>query len=572
MTENTDVSKKPVQRSIAKRSLLSMLLMAVLMIIGTSAAASLQLYDRMLEIYQDYAYSYAKMASTNIDGDLVEKYLQLDDPSASGEKALVLEDKKADAVNSDDYKRIHTLLETSVSYANLRYIYVVVPREEDMVYLWDVFHLDVTTIELSEQEAKDLEQQAEFLEHDTYTKGEKEAMMAVMNLTWDDSLFLDHGYLGHPLATAFSPVFDSDNNIVAVVGVDLNLSDMRGAIIRMCLNVIGAIFLILFVCMIIYYFLIQHRIIRPIVSLKKAVTGLVDSLEKGNSFQADIHTNDEIEALAHSFEEMDVRLKHYLLENAAITAERERLKTELDLARRIQADMLPSEFPAFPDKKQFDIYASMKPAKEVGGDFYDFFLIDEDHLALVIADVSGKGIPAALFMMMSKIMLQNYTLTGMKPGEVLEKVNNQICRSNKEEMFVTVWLGVLDLSSGMITAANAGHEYPMLKQPDGEFELVRDPHGLVIGGMEDLHYKEYEMKMEPGSTLFVYTDGIAEATDLQNNMFGTERTLSALNAHAGAAPEALLNEVACAVDKFVGEAPQFDDMTMLSVSFHGRQD
>ena len=269
---------------------------------------------------------------------------------------------------------------------------------------------------------------------------------------------------------------------------------------------------------------------------------------------------------------MDVRLKHYLLENAAITAERERLKTELDLARRIQADMLPSEFPALPDKKQFDIYASMKPAKEVGGDFYDFFLIDEDHLALVIADVSGKGIPAALFMMMSKIMLQNYTLTGMKPGEVLEKVNNQICRSNKEEMFVTVWLGVLDLSSGMITAANAGHEYPMLKQPDGEFELVRDPHGLVIGGMEDLHYKEYEMKMEPGSTLFVYTDGIAEATDLQNNMFGTERTLSALNAHAGAAPEALLNEVACAVDKFVGEAPQFDDMTMLSVSFHGRQD
>ena len=219
MTENTDVSKKPVQRSIARRSLLSMLLMAVLMIIGTSSAASLQLYDRMLEIYQDYAYSYAKMASTNIDGDLVEKYLQLDDPSASGEKALVLEDKKADAVNSDDYKRIYTLLETSVSYANLRYIYVVVPREEDMVYLWDVFHLDVTTIELSEQEAKDLEQQAEFLEHDTYTKGEKEAMMAVMNLTWDDSLFLDHGYLGHPLATAFSPVFDSDNNILVQRGI-----------------------------------------------------------------------------------------------------------------------------------------------------------------------------------------------------------------------------------------------------------------------------------------------------------------------------------------------------------------
>lgn len=572
MANHIDGRKKAKQQSIAKRSLLSLLVMAVLMIIGTSAAASFQLYDRMMEIYQEYAYSYSKMAASNIDGDVVQKYLKMDDPSATGKKADLLEKQIVDVFNSAEYQRINTLLETSVSFASLRYIYVVVPRENDMIYLWDVFHLDVSTIELSDQEAEDMSHQAYLLDHDTYTEGEKEAMMAVMDGTWDDSLFLDRGYMGQPLATAYSPVYDSKANIVAVVGVDLNISDMRGAIIRMCLNVIVAIFLILVICMVIYYSLIQHRIIRPIVTLKKAVTGLVENLEKGRTFQADVHTNDEIEALAHSFEEMDVRLKQYLLENTAITAEREHLKTELDLARRIQADMLPSEFPAFPEKTQFDIYASMQPAKEVGGDFYDFFLIDEDHLALVIADVSGKGIPAALFMMMSKIMLQNYALAGLRPGEVLEKVNNQICNGNKEEMFVTVWLGILDLESGVITAANAGHEYPMLKPSDGEFELVIDPHGLVIGGLKNMHYMEYEMKMEPGSTLFVYTDGIAEATDLQDSMFGTERTLTALNADAHGAPEALLKEVTRAVGQFVGEAPQFDDMTMLCISYHGRQD
>ena len=242
-----------------------------------------------------------------------------------------------------------------------------------------------------------------------------------------------------------------------------------------------------------------------------------------------------------------------------------RIETELSMATRIQADMLPNIFPAFPEREEFEIFASMEPAKEVGGDFYDFFMIDDDHLGMVMADVSGKGVPAALFMMMSKILVSNYAMMGGSPAKVLEQVNAQICLNNKEEMFVTVWFGILELSTGKIKAANAGHEYPMLRKADGEFEIFKDKHGLVIGGMEGMRYKEYEFELEKGGTLFLYTDGVAEATNAENELFGTERMLKALNQQPQADTKTLLVNMKQAVDEFVGDAPQFDDLTMMSV-------
>ena len=245
--------------------------------------------------------------------------------------------------------------------------------------------------------------------------------------------------------------------------------------------------------------------------------------------------------------------------------EASRIDTELSMATRIQADMLPNIFPAFPERPEFDIYASMTPAKEVGGDFYDYFLIDSDHLGIVMADVSGKGVPAALFMMISKILMNNYAMIGGSPAKVLEQVNAQICMNNREEMFVTVWFGVLEISTGKVTAANAGHEYPIVKKADGQFELLKDKHGFVIGGMQGIHYKEYEFTLEKGGTLFLYTDGVAEATNAEDELFGTDRMLEALNRSPNAKPEELLNNMKHAVDEFVGSAPQFDDLTMLGL-------
>ena len=252
--------------------------------------------------------------------------------------------------------------------------------------------------------------------------------------------------------------------------------------------------------------------------------------------------------------------------------ESSRLETELTMASSIQADMLPSIYPAFPERPEFDIYASMDPAKEVGGDFYDFFLIDEDHLCMVMADVSGKGVPAALFMMASKIIIANNAMLGKSPSQILTDTNTAICSNNREEMFVTVWLGILELSTGKLTAANAGHEYPVLSDKNGKYELVKDKHGFVIGGMTGIKYKEYELQMEKGSKLFLYTDGVPEATDAHKELFGTERMLDALNEASTAEPKAVLEQVRKAVDGFVQDAEQFDDLTMLCVEYKGPQE
>ncbi len=252
--------------------------------------------------------------------------------------------------------------------------------------------------------------------------------------------------------------------------------------------------------------------------------------------------------------------------------ENSRIETELTMASSIQADMLPNIYPAFPERPEFDIYASMDPAKEVGGDFYDFFLIDDDRLCLVIADVSGKGVPAALFMMASRIIIANNAMMGKTPAQILTDTNSAVCANNKEDMFVTVWLGILDLSTGKLTAANAGHEFPVLKQGDGEFVLYKDKHGFVIGGMDGMRYKEYEISLQPGAKLFLYTDGVPEATDANGELFGTDRMLGALNKDASASPEQILKNVRSDVDGFVKEAEQFDDLTMLCVEYRGNHD
>ena len=249
--------------------------------------------------------------------------------------------------------------------------------------------------------------------------------------------------------------------------------------------------------------------------------------------------------------------------------ESSRLETELNMASNIQADMLPNIFPAFPERDEFDIYASMDPAKEVGGDFYDFFLLDDSHLGMVMADVSGKGVPAALFMMVSKIVLQQYTVQGLSPRDALEASNRTICANNREEMFVTVWLGVLDIETGRLTAANAGHEYPAIGKAGKGFSLLSDKHGLVIGAFEHSKYREYEVQLEPGDAVFLYTDGVPEATNAREELYGTDRMLAALNRSPDAAPEALLKSLRADVDAFVGSAPQFDDLTMLCLRYNG---
>ena len=243
-------------------------------------------------------------------------------------------------------------------------------------------------------------------------------------------------------------------------------------------------------------------------------------------------------------------------------------QTELTMATQIQESMIPSIFPAFPERQEIDLYASMDPAREVGGDFYDFFLIDDDHLGMIIADVSGKGIPAALYMMISKTILQNFAKMGNSPAEVLEKANESLCAESRTEMFVTTWVGILELSTGKMTCANAGHEYPVVCR-NGQFDLMKDKHGFVLGGMEGMKYRDYEIRLEKGDKIFVYTDGVPEATNAEQVLFGTDRMVETLNRNAEASPVEILRSMRRAVDAFVGSAEQFDDLTMLCLEYRG---
>ena len=318
----------------------------------------------------------------------------------------------------------------------------------------------------------------------------------------------------------------------------------------------------------------RRTLVEPINAIADAAQSyardrLEGAAETDHFGRLNIRTGDEVENLSLVMADMEHSLNDYAANLTRVTAEKERIGTELSLATRIQNGMLPHVFPPFPERTEFDLYAVMNPAKEVGGDFYDYFLIDDDHLGLVMADVSGKGVPAALFMMASKIILANSAMLGKSPGEVLETANDAICSNNIEEMFVTVWLGVLEISTGRLVAANAGHEYPVLKRADGRFELIKDKHGFVIGGMPGMRYKEYELRLEPGAKLFVYTDGVPEATRADNQLFGAERMLAALNEDAEATPREILENIQRAVDRFVGKAPQFDDLTMLCMEYKG---
>ncbi|MCQ2545522.1 MAG: SpoIIE family protein phosphatase, partial [Clostridia bacterium] len=270
----------------------------------------------------------------------------------------------------------------------------------------------------------------------------------------------------------------------------------------------------------------------------------------------DLKTKDELMVTAQCINEMTQSLK-----------EKERISGELQVATNIQAQMLPCIFPPFPEHDEFDIRASMNPAKEVGGDFYDLFMIDDQHLAVVVADVSGKGVPAALFMVITKTLIKNYTQMGMEPCHVFTKVNQMLCEGNEAGLFVTAWMGVLDLETGKLTYVNAGHNPPAIKLADSGFTYLKSRPDFVLAGIETMRYKQNELMLSPGDRLFLYTDGVTEATDIDNQLYGEQRLIDYLNSHVSDNVNDMLNGLYGDINAFAGDAEQFDDITMLILDY-----
>ena len=529
--------------SIILKSVFGIVILIIVFSVIVSIMGFRNFTDALLDQYSDGAFRTANTAVMEFDVSKIEDY------AASGgttEEYIAALESMERLCNSSGSTFIYVIRPDLSDYKHITFLFSTINENSDYTRYEFGFVRDTTNEEYMEKYRK------------LYEGGSDQELV-----------IRDKGYIEtDPHITAMVPIKDAGGKTTAILCVQRqmdNLVHVRNRYIVRILVVMIALMILVIIGQSIYL----HRVfLRPVTKITLEASRFSHENDLPEKKLSDeVRNNDEIGVLASSIDHMEERIVKYVDDLTKVTAEKERISTELNLATKIQESMLPGIFPPFPERTEFDIYASMDPAKEVGGDFYDFFLVDDDHLCLVMADVSGKGIPAALFMMASKIILANYAKMGKSPSEILTAANAAICSKNPEDMFVTVWLGIIEISTGTITAANAGHEYPIIKKANGDFELFKDKHGFVIGGMAGLKYKEYTIDMKPGSKLFLYTDGVPEATDSENQLFGTERMMDALNENPDGSPQEILKTVRNSVDAFVKDAEQFDDLTMLCFEF-----
>ena len=310
------------------------------------------------------------------------------------------------------------------------------------------------------------------------------------------------------------------------------------------------------------FLLVRRLIVKNLHQVNHALSAITD----GNlETVVNVRSHEEFDALSNDINATVDTLKRYIKE-----AE-ERIDAELAFAKAIQHAALPSVFPPYPERKEFEIFASMHTAKEVGGDFYDFYFVDDENLAFLMADVSGKGIPAAMFMMTAKTFIKSFAESGLSVEQVFTHANAKLCEGNDAGMFVTAWLGILNTKTGQVQFANAGHNPPLVRHADGTYEYLKSRTGFVLAGMEGVRYRKNELTLAPGDAIYLYTDGVTEATNLNEELYGEERLQKVLDIYKDATPETICAEVKKDVDKFVGEAPQFDDITMLAIRYKGTE-
>ena len=437
----------------------------------------------------------------------------------------------------------------------LTYLYALIPDVDNRggTYLFDI---------LSDENDPDLmfnygDYEADVIDYDILLE-------IFLTGTSENSTLISESEYGY-LATGYAPVFAADGSIIAVAGADLPMGVVLRDVRRNTFQIAGSIIAIVTVFQVFLGFIIEKQLLNPIVKLSHHMSGF-DS-EEGKLTEFDFPASgDELQAMAESFNRMVGDIRLYVRNLATVTAQNERIATELNVATQIQASMLPCILPPFSNREEFQIYASMLPAKEVGGDFYDFFLVDDRTLAIVVADVSGKGIPAALFMVITKTLIKNNAQTALRPGEVFSVVNDMLCENNYASMFVTAFLGYYDLESGVFTFVNAGHNPPLLKRKDGAFEFIKTNPSFVLAGFEGIPYKEEEIILQPGDTLFLYTDGVTEATNTADELFSDPRLVEATNCYKDYSLHELLEAVKKEIDLFADGAEQADDITMLALS------
>lgn len=543
------------RNSLSRSLLIGCAVFITLLSLIMGSIGFLTYYNGIVGRYETYLHDILKLAMTEIDGDDLERCVR--------EKS-----------KSEQYERTQDFLNRIKEYYDIKYIYIVKPMNLDETdNMMDVM-AGITRAE-AEEDYDYYSVELGRLTGDYYSPEIVRHYMDACAIPGEVSFYRNKSEEFGYMYTGMIPILDSAGEPVAVLAADLSMQEIT-RVWQRYLMIVGAEILILvtFFLFSMYQWL-RKRVIAPLKQLEEVSASFVESSRQTQDpsridfKRADIHTGDEMEVLSDALNAMFDDTRRYMTNLLSVTAEKEKIGAELNVATQIQADMLPRIFPAFPDRREFDLYAFMHPAREVGGDFYDFFLIDEDHLCMVIADVSGKGVPAALFMVIAKTLIKNQAMMGDDPADILGKVNEQLCEGNDAMLFVTVWISILTISTGKGIAANAGHEHPVIRRAGGSYELVVYRHSPAVAAMEGMRFRQHSFELHPGDRLFVYTDGVPEATNAENELFGNERMLDVLNSQPDRKPHALLETMKREIDVFVGEAPQFDDITMLCLDYFG---
>ena len=471
-----------------------------------------------------------------------------------------------------EYQEMYNLFHRLKKDGDITFLSLVVPDEDSVC-----FYIDAMVEEMGDDPANQLPYGSDILYVDAANPDDPADMEKYITI-WeryrdnkgiDEPLVTDNDY-GYNY-TGVSVILDENGNAIAEIQYILDMSEVRAYLNSFLINMLLISFAIIGITIIVYIFFVRKMVTKPVGKLT-AFTQEITKTSKFENQHIEIKTGDEIQSLSESFNFMLVELENYIANLSKVTAEKERIGAELDVAKHIQASMLPCIFPAFPDRSEIDIYATMEPAKEVGGDFYDFFMVDDRHLAIVMADVSGKGVPAALFMVIGKTLIKDHTTPGRDLGKVFTEVNDLLCESNSEELFITAFEGVLDLVTGEFVYVNAGHEMPFIYKSGGDFEPYKIRAGFVLAGMEGMKYRAGSMTLEPGDKIFQYTDGVTEATNINNELYGMDRLGEILNKVKLGTPHEILPAIKKDIDEFVGEAPQFDDITMLCLEYKAKME
>ncbi|MCL2633671.1 MAG: SpoIIE family protein phosphatase [Oscillospiraceae bacterium] len=486
--------------------------------------------------YEEFASSILKVARSHIDTDDMLYCLN------SGEKTL-------------QYHYTQIAFNMLVEETDITFLYYFYPQDDRMIYYINAY----TEAELNQlREGQFL---VSLLNTDPLPNN-----LNIDEMGYDIQFITDVSRYGHMMG-AYMAVRDTNEDIIGILVVDIDMYDINSTRQTYLFTVIIGAAMIMFVFTAIAILYFRSKITRPIQKLSESTDNFVNknSEEELQPIVSTIKTNDEIETLSVSIEQMTIDMITYIKNLTAVTAEKERIGAELTVATQIQASMLPTNFPV---REELELFASMCPAKEVGGDFYDFFFIDKNTLAIVMADVSGKGVPAALFMVIAKTLIKNSALRGLSPGEVFETANNMLCEGNDAGMFVTAFMGYLDIPTGKFTFVNAGHNPPILKR-DGKFDWLNGKVGFVLAGMEEMPYVENEITIQPGEELYLYTDGVTEAQNMEEELFTDPYLLVVANECQYNTIEEFSVYVKEKIDEFAGEAPQADDITMLMLKYKG---